>query len=265
MGEDLDRIAGLTGPAQQAELRALLASDLKPGIQDRAFFHERRLRPSLLALADGPYAGEAARGILAFIGVPSDLGWLVHHPPPTSRRAFANRWAYAIATALLEPSDEEQWAFLRKCAFDEYNDGWVNFGAITTLKLIASPQSVAILEQARAKNKDRAEQIDRALEWIRSKPPALAHPDLDEAARRVARAIRLGNWEGNGRPRYNEDGDMALVDSVFLDGLDRLTYTATFHKVDGVGKLRGVRETMQALSPPPPPPNPPAKPGPPQT
>lgn len=189
---------------------------------------------------------------------------MVHHAPPNSREVFGNRWAYYVASTLLEPSDEEQWAFLRKCAFNEYNDGWVDFGGITTLRLIASPRSVEILEQARTKNGRRAKTIDRALEWIRSNPPALAHRDLAEAAKRVAQAIGIGSWEGNGKPRYNEEGDMALVDCVFLDGLDRLTYTVTFHKVDGVWVLRGVRETMQALIAPPPPPRP-AKPGSPTT
>ena len=40
-------------------------------------------------------------------------------------------------------------------------------------------------------------------------------------------------------------GDKALIDLVFLTSEDRLIYTATFHKIDGLWRLRGVRETLQ--------------------
>lgn len=73
-GDEMDRIAGLTGPAQQAELRALLTRELKAGTSDRIFFHEHRLRPALFALTEDPYVGPTARSVLAFIGVPADLG-----------------------------------------------------------------------------------------------------------------------------------------------------------------------------------------------
>ncbi|MGD0014823.1 MAG: hypothetical protein ABSD56_10425 [Bryobacteraceae bacterium] len=251
--EDLHRIARLAGPARRRELRQFLAGDPPDDLFELVFFYERRLRPALRSLAEDPHVGGMARALLAFIGVPADLQWLVRHAPPLSREPFGNRWAYGIATALLEPSDDEQWAFLRKCALNEYNDGWVDAGAISTLRLIASPRSVEILEQARSANTERAGFIESALKQIRSNPPVLAHPDLEEAAKTVAQAITIGRWEGNAKPRYNEQGDMALVDSEFLECRDRLTYTATFHRVDGVWKLRGVRETMQALIAVPPP------------
>jgi hypothetical protein len=72
--------------------------------------------------------------------------------------------------------------------------------------------------------------------------------------------IQIGDWEGNTKPYYNKEGDKALIDcefwdvfesaesdSEYIDRGDQLIYTATFHKVDGVWKLRGVRETSQAL------------------
>jgi hypothetical protein len=62
-------------------------------------------------------------------------------------------------------------------------------------------------------------------------------------------ALAIGPSEGNGAPRYNQAGDKALVDLTFHAGGDRLWYTATFHKVDGVWILRGAHESFQAYAP----------------
>ena len=82
----------------------------------------------------------------------------------------------------------------------------------------------------------------------------LSHPNLETAAKRVAQAIDSKTWESNKAPRYNEAGDKALIDLVFLNGRDRLTYTATFHKTGRTWTLRNVFETLQELLPSPPPP-----------
>ena len=68
----------------------------------------------------------------------------------------------------------------------------------------------------------------------------------------MAQAIKIGDWQENKKPRFNDNGDKALIDCEFIAGRDLLIHTATFHKVGDVWKLRGVRETMQALlaSPP---------------
>jgi hypothetical protein len=60
---------------------------------------------------------------------------------------------------------------------------------------------------------------------------------------------RIGNWEGNRNTRYNESGDKALVDIEYATSEDRLTHTATFHRIDRFWRLRGIRETFQAFAP----------------
>ena len=91
--------------------------------------------------------------------------------------------------------------------------------------------------------------IDRAVEYIDSKPPALTGTDLAAVAKQAAQALRLGTWIENRAPRFNESGDKALVDLTFQSGVDYLVYTATFHRVEGTWTLRGVHETLQAFAP----------------
>ena len=67
------------------------------------------------------------------------------------------------------------------------------------------------------------------------------------AGKKVAQAIKIGQWQGNEPPQFNEKKDKALVACEFIAGRDLLIHTATFHMVDGRWRLRGVRETMQAL------------------
>jgi len=75
----------------------------------------------------------------------------------------------------------------------------------------------------------------------------LSDEDIVVAGRKVAQVIKIGKWQGNKPPQYNEKKDKALVACEFIAGRDLLVHTATFHKVDGKWRLRGVRETMQAL------------------
>jgi len=248
---DVRRIAMLDEKAQVQELRELLASDFddsfEEGLEQLVFVQEHRFRSALRALLTDAQVGTAAAYLLAFIGVPEDLRLVIDHAPPPKEDFFENRWAYGVATALLEPATEKEWAFLRSAAVNEYDDLWVDAGAIQALKLIASPRSLQILKEVRQVNRGRAELIDQAIRYIESAPPPLSGEDLAAAGERVAQAIRIGDWKGNGAPRFNETGDKALVDCKFIAGRDLLVYTATFHKVDGRWKLRGVRETMQAL------------------
>ncbi len=248
---DLSRIAALDGKAQVDELRELLAGDFGDsgvGLFEQVFVQEHRFRPALRELAQDAKVGEVASELLAFIGVPEDVRLVVEHAPRPSRGdSFENRWAYGAVRSLLEPTTEKEWAFLRGCALNEYDDLWVDSGAIETLKLIASPKSLEILKEVEKANSDRASEVETAIRYIQSKPPSLSDEDIVAAGKRVAQAIRIGSWKENKQPQYSEKGDKALVDCEFIDGRDLLVYTATFHKVDGRWKLRGVRETMQAL------------------
>ena len=246
--DDVRRVASLDGEPQLTALREVLAGCRGLcGFDDTVFYYEARLRDPLRALLRDPKVGVRAGGYLALIGVPEDLELVVQLAPPPRNGPFDNRWAYEVACALLEPGSEEEWAFLRKAALNEFNDGWVDAGAIQTLKLIASPRSQQILEEARNVDAERAKSITRAVEYIHSNPPPLADEKLKALAKRVAGMIKFGNWEGNGTPRYNQAKDKALVDCRYFNGEDRLTYTATFHLVNGVWRLRGMRETLQEL------------------
>jgi hypothetical protein len=83
--------------------------------------------------------------------------------------------------------------------------------------------------------------------WAYSVVSTLPDISLVEAAKKVAQAIKIGEWQKNGQPRFNAEGNIALVDIEFIEGRDSLIYTATFHQVKKLWECRGVRETMQAL------------------
>lgn len=252
--KDIRRIARLHGEAQSKELRELLGGEFERDSRKESedfwelmFFHERACRPALRALIQDARVGEEIAKLLAFIGVPEDLRLVIQHARPPKRKLFEDRWAYYVATALLEPTTEGEWEFLRKCAVNEYDDRWVDAGAIVALKLIASPRSLEILQECWKKNKSREKMLTNAAEYVESKPPSLADANLVESGKKVAQAIKIGDWQENKEPRFNEDGDKALIDCEFIAGRDLLIYTATFHKVGDIWKLRGVRETLQVL------------------
>ena len=244
---EVARIASLRGAPQAQALESLLAFPSSNFDQMRSvFYHEAGLRPSLLALLSDPTVGDLARNLVALIGTQEDLQKMVGLGP-TGKRAFENRWAYYVACSLVEPQSDEEWTFLRQAAINEYEDPWVDAGAIQTLKLIASRRSRQILEEAQKANSFRASLIARALAYVDSNPAPLLDRDLEQLAKRVAQAVIIGKWEGNKPPHFNIAGDKALVDISFRASEDAYIYTATFHRVEGVWKLRGVRETLQAF------------------
>ena len=102
--------------------------------------------------------------MLALIGNPEDLSLIVLLAPTPNRRPTLNRWAYEVASALLEPDSEEEWSFLRQCALNVYGDGWADSGAIQTLQLIASPKSLEILKEVERPNLKRPKSTARAVE-----------------------------------------------------------------------------------------------------
>jgi hypothetical protein len=161
------RVANLDGEPQRTALREILAGlQVTREVPDTVFYYEARLRDPLRALISDPKVGESAVRLLALIGVSEDLELIVQLPPPAREGLPQNRWAYYVACALLEPSSEEEWAFLRKAALNEFNDGWVDAGAIQTLRLIASPRSQQILDEAHNGNLRRTKSIARALDYI---------------------------------------------------------------------------------------------------
>jgi hypothetical protein len=153
--QEVRRVASLNGAPQRSASRSLLAEcSAERKLPELVFYHEGRLRRSLRALLRDPKVGQSAGSLLALIGVPDDVQLIVRLAPPPgsgsiSRPPSENRWAYEVVCALLEPRSDGEWAFLRKAALNEYSDRWVDAGAIQTLKLIASPRSLQILEEAR--------------------------------------------------------------------------------------------------------------------
>src|SRR5450631_619581 len=83
----------------------------------------------------------------AVLGVPEDLRFIMRLTPASgaANDPFKDRWRYLVATSLLNPDGEDEWSLSRKCALNEFDDRWLSFGAIQTLKLIASPRSTEIL------------------------------------------------------------------------------------------------------------------------
>jgi hypothetical protein len=218
--KDLNEIASLNEIDLKRELRELLAGQFEGDDHEKQMFlNDSKFRPALRQLITDPKVAKRAIWPLAFIGVPDDLRWIVNHAPRVEGELFEDRWAYAVACALSEPTTESEWTFLRKCACDDFKDGWVDAGAIETLKLIASDKSVRIFEDARAKNKDRGEYIDKALEYARSKPAAFADTNLNALAERIASIITIGKWRGNQPPVFNNTRDKAYVDIISSPGV----------------------------------------------
>jgi len=256
---DVHRIAQLSGEKLKTELRELLAGDVKVdpkaeyrNLHELVFFHERELRSVLRDLVEDSHSGKVACSLLAFIGMPEDVRYVVKNAPLPKRKLFEDRWAYHVACSLLEPETKEEWDFLKRCAEDTYYDRWVDAGAIRTLKMIGSEQSANLLKEAAKENPERKESIAHALTSTNIGANFIEAADLEEAGKKVAQLIKMGEWQLNTEPRYNNEKDMALIDCEFIVGRDLLVETATFHKTGDKWKLRGVRETMQALlaSPP---------------
>ncbi len=240
-------VVNLDGDDQLREVRELLAGN-GDRFADSVFYYEARLRPALRTLAREPEVTTPARQLLSLIAVSEDLHLIMQLAPPPDSLSFPDRWRYGVAATLVSPDSEDEWSFLRRCALSEFNDRWVDAGAIQALKLTASTRSREILEEAQLKNQMRVRLIANALDYINSNPLPLADSDLPVLAKRVAQTLKIGTWEGNGSPRFNQSGDKALVGLTFQAGDDRLGYTATFHWIGGVWMLRGAHEAYQALT-----------------
>ena len=250
--EDIHRVARLSGENQKAELREILVGEFQQeteqqNLRELIFFYGREFRPVLRELVEDTNPGKEACSLLAFIGMPEDIKFILNHAPAPKRKLYEDRWAYQVVCALLQPETPEEWDFLRRCAADEYYDRWVDAGAIRTLRLIGSAQCADVIKEAAKQNTGRKESFAHALASINKGPISLEAADVQQAGNKVAQAVKMGDWQFNTEPRYNKEKDMALVDCKFIAGRDLLIETATFHKVGEIWKLRGIRETMQVL------------------
>jgi hypothetical protein len=128
------RVTGLRGRAQQKELRKLLINwpNNQPSPDQFVFYYGAHLRSPLRALVGDPSVGTRASDFLAVIGEPDDLRFIIQHPPQSKHDFVPDRWAYGVACSLLEPTTDEEWSFLRRCALNTYQNGWAEDGAIQT-------------------------------------------------------------------------------------------------------------------------------------
>jgi len=237
--QEVDRIVALDSVNQLSELRELLAGTSK--LENPIFSNETRMRSALRELARDPSVTLEARRLLALIAAREDLRFVLQLPKPPAVKTFPERWRYNLATALVNPESEDEWTFLERCVSNEFNDRWVDSGAIQTLMLTASARSQKILEDAQAKNSLRSGVISRALDYIKSNPEALAGTDLESLGKRTAQALELGTGKTNGAPRFNRSRDKALINMISTSG--EFLYTATFHNINGVWILKGAHET----------------------
>ncbi|WP_157197704.1 MULTISPECIES: hypothetical protein [Methylomonas] len=249
---NLKTIIKLSGEKQIIHLRELLAGDYPDSLQNEpleelVFSEEKKLRPALRSLINDPHVGLAVINLLSLIGAPEDLRLIVNNAPQPNDGVLGSRWAYHVVTALIEPSSDQEWAFLRESVLNKYKDRWVESGAIQTLMLIGAPVSRQILVEAALNNKNRTKDIQQAINYIDSKPESIADVNLIKAGEKIGNTLYAGRWSKNSKPRFNKNKDKALIDCEFILGRDRINYTATFHKIAGVWQLHGVRETWQAL------------------
>lgn len=250
---DLARILKLPTDGQRTEMRELLAGTMDPAgppLNELMFKQQAETRPILKWLLDDQQIGAQAGELLAFIGDASDVRLLMQYAPEPNGDPAIDRWTYAVASTLLQPSSEREWSFLKQCAADNYGDHWVDTAAIRTLRLMASTRSRQTLEDVRLLNPYRTNEIASALKYIDSRPGPLTATNAAMAAEKVAQALDVGLWMGNEQPRYDEQQRAALVDCNFLaGGTQFLVFTATLGKDGNRWNLRGVRQTRQSLLP----------------
>ena len=209
------------------------------------FFHEAQLRPALRELVSDPIVGAHAVYLLGLVADEGDLRLIIRQPPKL-RRGF-NQWAYYVATALLNSRTEEEWAFLKRCVLQKFQDPWSVRGAIQTLRLMASQRSISVLEELGTDNPRWRREIGRALQYARSEPLPLSATSIPELMGRVSAVTTAGRWIATGEPRFNRAADKALVDVLYSSGPDRYTYTATLHRVGDQWRICALREVAQAL------------------
>lgn len=249
---DVTRIAALAQKDRAHELKELMAGVLKDGSLARALFKmDRAFRPVIRELVHDPAFQTEAVRMLAFLGLPEDLQWVVEQMPTPTKRIPDDLWAQDVAAAMLEPLIERQWSFLKICASgdcDPDNAVDVAASAIQTLKLIASPRSQQILEELRPTDEDLASFTSEAITYVKSRPEPLLDHKLVDLGKRVAIAVKFdAEWKGNAPPEFNKNRDRALIDLAFEYERQNISHTAAFQKVSGLWILRGVHMTRASL------------------
>jgi hypothetical protein len=240
---DIIRIAKLDDKARLPELRELLAGSLRDGdLETEIFVWERAFRTTLRELAGDPHLGVGVLCLLASIGEPADLAWVVPRLPHANKDdVLQDRWACEVVGGLLEPTTDAEWAFLKRCASGEFEFEAARPDAITILRLIASAKSRVILEGLHVDDDDYESMISQAIDYIKTNPAPFVDRELVRLGRRLASELKCGKWQGNTEPLYNEQRDKARIGLSFAEGIEAIKFTAVFHKVGEAWKLRGFR------------------------
>jgi hypothetical protein len=240
---DVIRVAKLEPRARVRELRELLAGSFQGGdLEAELFVKENAFRSTLRELANDPHVGLGSLCLLTSLGDSDDLAWVVPRlPRPQKEKALENRWACEVIGGLLEPTTEAEWEFLKRCAAGEFDDESVQGDAITILRLIASPKSCQILEALHLVGDDVATMVSDAIKYIKTNPPPFSDRDLVKLTRRLAGEIKCGKFQRNSEPLFNEKHNKALIELAFAAAIESIDFTAVFHKVGELWKLRGFR------------------------
>jgi hypothetical protein len=113
-------IGALRGDQQRKALRAVLIAPIThAGFYDTVFYCEAELRDSLRRLVSDRKTGIEAAYFLSLVADANDLRAIIRKPPRS--KLISDRWAYRIASSLLEAKEEEDWKFLRDCLMGKYH------------------------------------------------------------------------------------------------------------------------------------------------
>ena len=215
--KDLERVVSLKGESQRLALRDVILGERNDDmaakeLDELLLSKTSQIHDALLSLTTDEHAKKQASELVAMLALPDDMARILPTPPSSQDGdAFDNRWIYSLVTGLIEPTTESQWELLKRAASGDYDDLWVDAGAIQTLRLNASSRSRSILQEVAAKNADRRKMIDRAVAYIDAGAKPVAEADLIEAGKKAAHAIGFSGWQGNKAPRYSESRDVALI------------------------------------------------------
>ncbi len=247
---DLSRIASLDEHARKPGLKEVLASSFEGASLLEALFEmEASLRAGLRDLVPDLIVGPRATALLAFLGEPDDLAWLVERASAVENSITERGVAGMVVGAILQPRSEKEWLFIERCARGEYGDGDVPTGAtrtcaVATLCLIGSARSRRTLEQLDMAHLDPAHKetfaaATAAVRFFQADSKVLSDRDLNLLASRLTTHVNTLRGMPNDGPYFNKKRDKAYI---FIDSLIwcDVKGSATFRQVGGIWKLSGL-------------------------
>jgi hypothetical protein len=201
--------------------------ELLPGMAhfDVVFRQEAHLRPALLRLTDDPFVSLESWYVLALIGEPEDMRYLIRTGIVLNGGWLTDTWRGFAAAALIQPETDVEWAFLEHCV--KRQELGCAKDAIRSLRLNGSARAAKILTGTGT---------------VVNREP-IRDTNLELLARRVAHLVGERCWQSNDKPVFNETGDKAMVAMGFAPS-DSVTWIAAFYKSGDEWVLRGARPTV---------------------